>query len=130
MPSGASPTARPASAWAGWNGSDRALAAHPLLEATTSEGDWRNETAPDKWKHRTWYRPKPGADADDVAFDDIGYARNAIASYAEFRKAKDDGLLPAHVRFMIAIPTPFQTPSTRISRRTSGPYWSRAGRPA
>ena len=91
--------------WLEWLGPY--LAAHPLLEAVSSAGDWRNETAPDKWKHRTWYTLKDGADAADVTFSDIGYARHAIASFADFAKAGASGALPAHVRFMIAIPSPF-----------------------
>lgn len=91
--------------WLEWLGPY--LAAHPQLESTQSAGDWRNETAPDKWKHNTWYRLRDGADATSVAFDDIGYARHAIASFDDFRAAKAQGDVPDHVRMMIAIPSPF-----------------------
>ena len=110
--------------WLEWLGPG--MAANPLLEAVSSEGDWRNVTAPDKWKHRTWFRLISGAAADDVVFDDIGYARNAIASFAEFRKAKDAGVLPGHVRFMIAIPTPFNAVNQHFApdcRAVLEPRW-------
>lgn len=91
--------------WLEWLGPY--LAEHPLLEAVTSTGDWRNDTAPDKWKHNTWYRLREGADAGELVFEDIGYARHAIASFADFSAAKESGSVPAHVRMMIAIPSPF-----------------------
>ena len=83
------------------------LAANPLLEAIPSEGDWRNPTAPDRWKHRTWFRLRPDADAGALQLGDIGYARNAVASYREFAQLKSKGVIAAGVRFMVAIPSPF-----------------------
>lgn len=83
------------------------LAANPLLEAIPSEGDWRNPTAPDRWKQRTWFRLRPDADAGALQLGDIGYARNAIASYREFAQLKSKGVIAAGVRFMVAIPSPF-----------------------
>ena len=83
------------------------LAANPLLEAVPSEGDWRNPTAPDRWKQRTWFRLRPGADAGALQLGDIGYARNAVASYHEFAQLKSKGVISAGVRFMVAIPSPF-----------------------
>jgi hypothetical protein len=83
------------------------LAANPLLEAVPSEGDWRNPTAPDRWKQRTWFQLRPGANARDLQLGDIGYARNAVASYREFALLKSKGVIAAGVRFMVAIPSPF-----------------------
>ena len=83
------------------------LAANPLLEAIPSDGDWRNPTAPDRWKQRTWFRLRPGADAGALQLGDIGYARNAVASYRDFAQLKSKGVIAAGVRFMVAIPSPF-----------------------
>jgi methionine synthase II (cobalamin-independent) len=65
--------------------------------------------------------PPPGASAinfplmalaDDVKpeqlrFCELGYSREAYASYADFKKAKNAGLLPADVRFQVTLPTPY-----------------------
>lgn len=83
------------------------LAANPLIEAVASEGDWRNPTAPEVWKQRTWFRLRPGVDARDLNLGDIGYARNAIVSYREFARQQSQGVIAAGVRFMVAIPSPF-----------------------
>ncbi|HVO16310.1 MAG TPA: hypothetical protein VMV26_13915 [Alphaproteobacteria bacterium] len=83
------------------------LARNPLLEAVQSEGDWRNATAPDKWKHRTWFRLRAGAAPRDLDLGDIGYAASAKASYAEFAALKRKGEIAAGTRFLVAIPSPF-----------------------
>jgi hypothetical protein len=91
--------------WLEWQ--EPFLAANPLLEATASEGDWRNATAPDKWKHKKWFRLRAGAKAKDVDLGDIGYARNAIESYHAFAALKKKGDVAPGTRFMVAIPSPF-----------------------
>jgi hypothetical protein len=91
--------------WLEWQ--EPFLANNPLLEATASEGDWRNQTAPDKWKHRVWYRLRTNAAADGVLLGDIGYARNAQSSYAEFAALRQAGTIPAGTRFLVALPSPF-----------------------
>ena len=83
------------------------LANNPLLEAVASEGDWRNPTAPDQWKHRMWFRLRPGADPRSLKLGEIGYARNAIASYRDFALRQSQGVVAPDVRFMVAIPSPF-----------------------
>lgn len=37
----------------------------------------------------------------------LGYADAAIASYAEFRRLRDAGVIPAGVRFQASVPTPY-----------------------
>jgi hypothetical protein len=44
---------------------------------------------------------------DDVRFGELGYAREARASYLDFMAARERGELPRHVRFQVALPTPF-----------------------
>ncbi len=48
-----------------------------------------------------------GVDAADLRFGELGYAREAMASYAEFKAAKDAATLPKSVRFQVSLPTPF-----------------------
>jgi len=91
--------------WMEWQGP--VLAANPLLESVRSDGDWRNPTAPDRWKQRTWFRLRAGADASALRLGDLGYARNAIESYREFAQLKSKGAIAPAVRFMVAIPSPF-----------------------
>ena len=43
----------------------------------------------------------------DVRFGELGYAREARASYQDFKAAKARGDLPGHVRFQVSLPTPF-----------------------
>lgn len=41
-----------------------------------------------------------------ITFDDLGYADEAIESYAVFRRLRDEGVIPAGVRFQVGLPTP------------------------
>src|SRR5262245_9790861 len=47
-----------------------------------------------------------GMDPDEVSFGELGYAREARASYLDFCAARDRGELPRHVRFQVCLPTP------------------------
>lgn len=49
------------------------------------------------------FRVRPGA---DVRFDDLGYARPAVASYRTFRRLRDEGVIDAGVRFQLCLPSP------------------------
>lgn len=48
-----------------------------------------------------------GVRPEDVGFGELGYAREARASYLDFTAARDKGVLPAQVRFQVCLPTPF-----------------------
>jgi methionine synthase II (cobalamin-independent) len=48
-----------------------------------------------------------GVDPKELRFCELGYAREAMASYAEFKEAKAAGKLPGHVRFQVSLPTPY-----------------------
>lgn len=50
---------------------------------------------------------RPGVGADDIAFPELGYAREAQTSYRWFAQAKADGRVPRHTRFQVSLPTPF-----------------------
>ncbi len=48
-----------------------------------------------------------GVRPEDVRFGELGYAREARASYQDFKAAKARGDLPESVRFQVSLPTPF-----------------------
>lgn len=47
-----------------------------------------------------------GIDPADIAIPPLGYAAAAIESYAVFRRLRDEGAIPAGIRFEVALPTP------------------------
>jgi hypothetical protein len=47
------------------------------------------------------YRLKPGKAPQDVRFGNLGYADHARASYAEFRRLREAGIIPAGTRFQV-----------------------------
>src|SRR5262245_17424947 len=53
-----------------------------------------------------------GVQPQDVRFGELGYAREARASYLDFTAARERGELPKHVRFQVARPTPFAVVSS------------------
>ena len=50
---------------------------------------------------QTRYTLRPGKRVEDVAFDNLFYADNAIASYATFSRLKREGVIPAHVKLQV-----------------------------
>jgi hypothetical protein len=50
----------------------------------------------------------------DVRFGELGYAREARASYLDFVSARDKGELPKHLRFQVCLPTPFAVVSSVV----------------
>jgi hypothetical protein len=54
----------------------------------------------------TQYRVQAGLGVQQVKFGRLGYADAAKASYAEFRRLRDSGKIPAGVRFQVSLPTP------------------------
>ncbi len=51
-------------------------------------------------------RFKPGVDAAKTVFD-TGYAPPAITSYEIYKRLRAEGVIPAHVKFQVCLPTPF-----------------------
>src|SRR5215467_16408900 len=47
-----------------------------------------------------------GIDPTELRFGELGYAREARASYLDFCAARSRGELPPHVRFQVCLPTP------------------------
>jgi methionine synthase II (cobalamin-independent) len=52
-------------------------------------------------------RVKPAATRDQVHVGELGYQREARASYLDFLDARNKGILPPEVRFQVSLPTPF-----------------------
>jgi hypothetical protein len=49
---------------------------------------------------------KAGVRAEDIHFGELGYAREARASYQDFLRARESGVLPASARLQVCLPTP------------------------
>jgi len=55
-----------------------------------------------------------GVAPSDVRFGELGYAREARASYLDFVAAREDGTLPKAIRFQVCLPTPFAVVSSVV----------------
>ncbi len=55
-----------------------------------------------------------GVMPDQVRFGELGYAREARASYLDFVTARQKGELPRGVRFQVCLPTPFAVVSSVV----------------
>jgi hypothetical protein len=55
-----------------------------------------------------------GADPTGLRFGELGYAREARASYLDFVAARERGELPAGIRFQVCLPTPFAVVSSVV----------------
>lgn len=82
--------------WVNWQRG--VMAATPFLEERETAGDYGQTTS-------TRFGVK-GDLPDDAAFGILGYADAASASYATFRRMRDDGEIPATTRFQVSLPTP------------------------
>lgn len=97
---------------AGWIGFQvPLLAAHPDLVRDLGTGHdtmllERAERAEGSGYQRPTFRLRAGADPAAVRFDDLGYARAAIGSYAVFARLKAAGVISGRTRFQVSLPTP------------------------
>lgn len=82
--------------WIGWQ--YPLLAGRPELEGVPAD--------PDAYSPLPRVRLRPGANADDLTFPNLGYADAAKASYATFARLKREGAIPARYRFQVSLPTP------------------------
>jgi hypothetical protein len=89
----------------------RIFSAHPdLIESNRpSEGlqqpehDDSEEARPAADESQLWtFRVRPGV--TDLRFDDLGYGRFALESYAEFARLREEGVIPQGVRFQVCLP--------------------------
>lgn len=60
--------------------------------------DWKPRSYDDQWR----FAVKEGV--TEVRFPKIGYAEIAADSYAVFARLRDEGVIPAGVRFLVALP--------------------------
>jgi SAM-dependent methyltransferase len=61
---------------------------------------------PDQHRALPKLRIRDGESLETLRFDDLGYAQAALSSYDVFARRKRDGLIPAHCRFQVSLPTP------------------------
>jgi hypothetical protein len=59
-------------------------------------------------------RLKSDVDVEKLTFD-TGYDKAALAGYDVYRRLREQGVIPAHVRFMFALPTPLATAFMYVS---------------
>jgi len=78
----------------------RVFPGHPDLITTSGHtyDDWKPRSYGDMWRVTV----RKGVDATSI--DRIGYADEAKRSYETFRRLRDEGVIPPHVRFMVALP--------------------------
>lgn len=96
--------------WIGWQAA--VFARNPSLEPVPDTGK--------EYGQLVQYRLRADGDRSTVAFDNLGYADVAIASYQTFARLKQDGAIPAATRFLVCLPTPF-APVTAFIDQASQP---------
>ncbi len=55
---------------------------------------------------RPVYRVRADVSPSDLRLGSLGYAEEALASYAIFTRLKSEGIIPSSVRFQVSLPTP------------------------
>jgi hypothetical protein len=75
------------------------LRAHPDLVPVQPPGEMEYRRIP--------LQLREGVRPEDLHFGELGYAREARASYQDFLAARKAGILPAAVRFQVCLPTPY-----------------------
>ncbi|HUN74912.1 MAG TPA: hypothetical protein VMU40_10390 [Steroidobacteraceae bacterium] len=67
-----------------------------------------------------------GVDPRELTFCELGYAREARASYLDFKAAQSAGQIPSHARFQVSLPTPYAVVSAFCARDEHQPAIERA----
>lgn len=62
-----------------------------------------------------FYMLRPGVTASDVQYGALGYAENALASYAVFLRLKREGVIAPPCRIQISIPPPYNVLDRHVS---------------
>jgi hypothetical protein len=82
------------------------LQAHPAMEVDPTVPPYKFVQWDGKFVRETeQLRFKPGIDPATVDFP-TGYDEAALASWAVFKRLRDAGELPGHVKFQVSLPTP------------------------
>ncbi|WP_027579758.1 hypothetical protein [Bradyrhizobium sp. Ai1a-2] len=55
--------------------------------------------------HRPYFRLREGKDPSVLKLPPLGYAREAVKSYADFSRLQGEGTIPPDVRFQVSLPT-------------------------
>jgi len=85
--------------WIRWQ--NTVFASHPdleLIEERMIEG-YKDAKA------RPAYRLRDGVDPQSMTIDKLGYAEAALASWAVFKRLRDEGVVPAGTRFQLCLPS-------------------------
>jgi hypothetical protein len=82
----------------------RVLARHPDFEPAGHDWDPDSGDVPEDGAPK--YRLKPGVAPGDVEIPPLGYPEAARDSYAQFKRMKAEGAIPAGTRFQVSLPTP------------------------
>lgn len=61
---------------------------------------------PPPGSYTPWPQAKLVIDPDELVLERLGFADAAIASYADFKTIRENGILPPHVRFQVCLPSP------------------------
>jgi hypothetical protein len=78
---------------------------HPDLEVLRApEGGVQHqpEEKPDVWEASFLFGIRDGVEA--LRFDELGYGRAAVESYREYRRLREEGVIPEGVRFQVCLP--------------------------
>ena len=67
-------------------------------------------------------RFKPSVDPDKVVFE-TGYGKAAAASYVVFKRMRDSGAIPGHMRFQVSLPTPHSSGYLYVSSPARQAYF-------
>lgn len=84
--------------WIGWQAAKIAANPHLRVEAPNAIGEG--------YSSRPKFWVKEGGDPTDIRFDDLGYADEALKSYALFAGLKKRGEIPEDKVFQVSLPTP------------------------
>jgi hypothetical protein len=85
--------------WLGWL--EPVFSEHPAFEKTGQVS--RPHTSGDA---RSLHRLKDGIAASELSFRNLPVADTAISSFHEFKRLKDRGIIPPHVRFQVSVANP------------------------
>ncbi|UGS36151.1 hypothetical protein [Capillimicrobium parvum] len=78
---------------------------HPgldLLRAPEGGVQHQPDAKPDVWEASFLFGIRDGVET--LRFDDLGYGRLALESYREYRRLRDEGVIPDGVRFQVCLP--------------------------
>jgi hypothetical protein len=101
--------------WIGWQTS--VFDHNPAFELGSRglEADWRNKDVDPAWKLKPWHSIRPGVRPVEIEFGELGYSKAAKASYIDFAKLKQQGVIAPACRFQVCLPTPYNVIDQRVT---------------